>query len=55
MHRGVQKLTGENLEVVWAEFFNSKLGCIATLGSKFMACMQPLLKLKARPKAHPVS
>jgi hypothetical protein len=36
--------------------FNSKLGCFATLGSKcMMVCMQPLLKLKTRPKAHPVS
>jgi hypothetical protein len=38
--------------------FNSKLGCIATLGSKCMAAcirMQPLLKLKTRPKARPVS
>ena len=35
--------------------FNSKLGCIATPGSKFMVCMQPLLKLKTRPKAGPVS
>jgi hypothetical protein len=25
--------------------FNSKLGCIATPGSKCMVCMQPLLKL----------
>jgi hypothetical protein len=36
--------------------FNSKLGCIAaTLGSKRMVCMRPLLKLKTRPKARPVS
>ncbi len=36
--------------------FNSKLGCFATLGSKcMMVCMQPLLKLKTRPKARPVS
>jgi hypothetical protein len=35
--------------------FNSKLGCIATTGSKCMVCMQPLLKLKVWPKAHPVS
>ncbi len=36
--------------------FNSKLGCIAaTLGSKCMVCMQPLLKLNTRPKARPVS
>jgi hypothetical protein len=35
--------------------FNSKLGCIATPGSKYMVCMQPLLKLKTRPKARPVS
>jgi hypothetical protein len=35
--------------------FNSKLGCIVTLGSKCMVYMQPLLKLKTRPKACPVS
>jgi hypothetical protein len=35
--------------------FNSKLGCIATLGSKCMVSMQPLLKLKTRPRAHHVS
>ncbi len=35
--------------------FNSKLGCIATLGSKCMVCMKPLLKLKTPPKACPVS
>jgi hypothetical protein len=36
--------------------FNSKLGCIDTPGSKCMVCMQlPLLKLKTRPKARPVS
>jgi len=36
--------------------FNSKLGCFATLGSKYMmVCKQPLLKLKTQPKARPVS
>ncbi len=35
--------------------FNFKLGCIATPGSKCMVCMQPLLKLKTRPKACPIS
>jgi hypothetical protein len=35
--------------------FNSKLGRIATPGSKCMVRMQPLLKLKTRPKARPVS
>ncbi len=35
--------------------FNSKLGCIVTLGSKCMVYMQPLLKLKTQPKARPVS
>ncbi len=37
------------------QVFNSKLGHIATLGSKYMVCMQPPLKLKTRPKARPVS
>jgi len=31
--------------------FNSKLGHIATVGSKFMVWMQPLLKLKTWPRA----
>jgi hypothetical protein len=36
--------------------FNFKLGCFATLGSKCIVLrMQPLLKLKTRPKARPVS
>jgi hypothetical protein len=36
--------------------FNSKLGCFATPGSKCIVLrMQPLLKLKTRPKACPVS
>jgi hypothetical protein len=35
--------------------FNSKLGCIAILGSKWMVSMQPLLKLKTRPRARPAS
>jgi hypothetical protein len=37
------------------QVFNSKLGCIATLSSKCMVCMQLILKLKTRPKARPVS
>jgi hypothetical protein len=35
--------------------FNSKLGCIGTLGSKCMVYMQPLLKLKTWPRARPIS
>jgi hypothetical protein len=35
--------------------FNSKLGHIAKLGSKCMVCVQPLLKLKTRLRACPVS
>ena len=35
--------------------FNSKLGHSATLGSKCMVGMQPLLKLKTQTKARPVS
>jgi hypothetical protein len=37
------------------QVFNSKLGCISTLGSKCMAYMQPLLKLKTWHKARPAS
>ena len=33
--------------------FNSKLGHSATLVNKCMVCMQPLLKLKTRPKDRP--
>ncbi len=35
--------------------FNSKLGHSATLESKCMVGMQPLVKLKTWPKARPVS
>ncbi len=35
--------------------FNSMLGLIATLCSKCMVSMQPLLKLKTRPRVCPVS
>jgi hypothetical protein len=27
LSRGVQKLMGENLKLLWVEFFNYKLGC----------------------------
>jgi hypothetical protein len=37
------------------QVFNSKLGCIATPGSKCMVCLQPFLKLKTQPKVRPVS
>jgi hypothetical protein len=37
------------------QVFNSKLGYIATLGSKCMVHMQPLLKLKTQPWARLVS
>jgi hypothetical protein len=36
------------------QVFNSKLGRIATLPSKCMACMQPLLELKPRARVCPV-
>ncbi len=42
---GARKITGENLKTGLGRVFNSKLGCIATPGSKCMVCMQPLLKL----------
>ncbi len=35
--------------------FNSKLGHIATLLSKCMACMQTLLDLKTLPRVRPVN
>jgi hypothetical protein len=35
--------------------FKSKLGCIATLGSKRMEGIHPILKLKTWPWARPVS
>jgi hypothetical protein len=51
-NRGARYLTGENLKVVWAEY--SKLGRIAILRSKCIACMLPLLELKTRPRVRPV-
>jgi len=52
---GSAKANGSEPKTGLGWVFNSKLGCIATPGSKCMVCMQPLLKLKTRPKARPVS
>ena len=52
---GSTKADGREPKTGLGRVFNSKLGCIATLGSKCMVCMQPLLKMKTRPKARPVS
>jgi hypothetical protein len=55
-HSGSAITNGREPRSCLGRVFNSKLGCIAaTLGSKWMVCMQPLLKLKTRPKARPVS
>ncbi len=49
------KTNGREPRSCLGRVFNSKLGCIDTLGSKCMVYMHPLLKLKTRPKARPVS
>ncbi len=42
---GNAKANGREPKTSLGRVFNSKLGCIATPGSKCMVCMQPLLKL----------
>ena len=42
---GSAKANGREPKTGLGRVFNSKLGCIATPGSKCMVCMQPLLKL----------
>jgi hypothetical protein len=46
---------GRESRSCFGRVLSSKLGCIVTLGSKCMVCMQPLVKLKTQPKACPVS
>ncbi len=46
---------GREPESCMGRVFNSKLGHIATLCSKCMECMQPLVKLKTWPRVCPVS
>jgi hypothetical protein len=55
MSAGSVITNGKETRSCLGRVFNSKLGSIATLGSKCMVCTQPLLKLKTRPKACPVS
>jgi hypothetical protein len=52
--RGVRKLTGENLEVVWAKFSNFKLGCLVVYAIAQRMQARPSLELKARPRFCPV-
>jgi len=42
---GSTKASGREPKTGLGRVFNSKLGCIATLGNKCMVCMQPRLKL----------
>ncbi len=53
--RGVRMLTGENLEVVWAEFSNFKLGCLVMYAIAQHMQARQILELKARPRFCPVS
>jgi len=55
MDRGSAITNGREPRSCLGRVFNSKLGRIATLSSKCMVCIQPLLKLKTRPRARPVS
>ena len=54
-HAGSAKANGREPKTGLGRVFNSKLGCIATPGSKCMVCLQPFLKLKTQPKVRPVS
>jgi hypothetical protein len=45
VNAGSAKANGREPKTSLGQVFNSKLGCIATQGSKCMVCMQPLLKL----------
>jgi hypothetical protein len=42
---GSAKASGREPKTGLGRVYNSKLGCIATLGNKCMVCMQPHLKL----------
>ncbi len=55
MVRGVRKLTGDNLKVVWAEFSLFKLDCFASLQNKCITNFQNLLELKTQPRFRPVN
>ncbi len=52
---GSAKTNGREPRRCLGQVFNSKLGRIATLDSKCMVCVQPLLKLKTQPRTRPVS
>ncbi len=47
------ELPGQNLEVVWGQVFNNKLGTFALLHNEYMVHTQPLLELNIRPRLSP--
>ena len=49
-HRGAQELTGENLEVVWAEFSTLEVAICMLHNFLLLSLKLPNLKLKAWPK-----
>jgi hypothetical protein len=53
--RGVQKLTGKNLKVVWGQVFHFKLDSFAVIKEVHGAKARPCLKLKTRPRFYPAS
>ncbi len=48
-------LTGENLQVGQAEFFNIKLGCFAVMKKVYGANVRTCLKLKGKDRFCPAS
>jgi hypothetical protein len=44
---------GENLEVVWGQVFNNKLGTFALLHNEYKVHTQPLPELNIRPRLSP--
>ncbi len=48
-YREAGKLPGQNLEAVWGQVFNNKLGTFALLHNEYMVHTQPLLELNIRP------
>ncbi len=53
--RGAQKLTGENLKVVWAKFSTLSLAVLQNVYNSLPIQTWPSLDLKTRPRFCPVS
>jgi hypothetical protein len=55
LERGAQKLTGENLKVVWAEFSTLSQAVLQNVYNSRPVQTRPSLDLKTRPTICPVS